>query len=227
MSMSLLQQLRSSGIRLYLEDDRLRFKAPRQLTPAEREAISINRSEIIQILQQSPSWDDPAFSCQSDKDDIEIQEAEDLLELTLYMVSDIQSGGPYARLFPNVARWLAQILPQDQFNQIKTTYLKCRGVVKQPRPHEHGKATPQEIVRTVQPCSQWERLASSGKTDMDVIDLDEALFLFALGKTKEAISQGGIQDLQERYIPHWKATCRQRHGHISRPTLCKWQGKTL
>lgn len=51
------------------------------------------------------------------------------------------------------------------------------------------------------PLDRWHTLTSSTLTDLDVTDLDEALFLFALRKVEEA---GDPKEVWTRFSPHWQ-----------------------
>jgi hypothetical protein len=47
----------------------------------------------------------------------------------------------------------------------------------------------------------WRALSLAGKSDQDVMDLNEAIFLFAVGKIRESSNHAR---LWERYARHWK-----------------------
>ncbi len=51
--------------------------------------------------------------------------------------------------------------------------------------------------------TNWEALAASSLTDMDVDDLDQALFLFALRKTQKT-DIADIRDVWNRYALYWR-----------------------
>lgn len=51
-------------------------------------------------------------------------------------------------------------------------------------------------------CSEhWRSLLASGKSDMEVTDLDEALFLFAAGKLRSARD---VESIWCHFAPFWK-----------------------
>lgn len=52
-------------------------------------------------------------------------------------------------------------------------------------------------------CSDWHALAASSLTDLDVDDLDQALFLFALRKVQKAPA-ADLSGVWKRYAPYWK-----------------------
>lgn len=47
----------------------------------------------------------------------------------------------------------------------------------------------------------WRALSLAGKSDQDVVNLDEAIFLFAVGKIRESSNHA---HLWERYARHWR-----------------------
>ena len=63
---------------------------------------------------------------------------------------------------------------------------------------EDERAAPEAAA--LQP-DRWHTLASSALTDLDVTDLDEALFLFALRKVKEA---GDPEEVWTRFSRWWR-----------------------
>jgi hypothetical protein len=64
----------------------------------------------------------------------------------------------------------------------------------------------------------WHALADTGKTDMDVIDSDQAYFLFALQKIRQA-SEADRPEVWERFNPYWE---RRLHPEAYR-VLLAWK----
>ena len=51
--------------------------------------------------------------------------------------------------------------------------------------------------------TDWKTLAASSLTDLDVNDLDQALFLFALRKIQKTPA-ADVREVWKRYVPFWK-----------------------
>jgi hypothetical protein len=56
------------------------------------------------------------------------------------------------------------------------------------------------VVEPKGELSLWLDLAQSGNTDKDVDNLDQAIFLFGLGKLQEL----GRQEIETHFLPYWQ-----------------------
>ncbi|MGA7876971.1 MAG: hypothetical protein WCA08_15035 [Desulfoferrobacter sp.] len=61
-----------------------------------------------------------------------------------------------------------------------------------------------DIIRFLNdPANRWKALALTGLSDMDVIPLDEGLFLFAIQKIRKA-SPSELLGIRARYEKYWR-----------------------
>jgi hypothetical protein len=68
---------------------------------------------------------------------------------------------------------------------------------------EHKDAIIRRLEREHLPLDHWHRLADSNLTDMDVVDLDDAMFLFAYRMIQHA-DQAALDGIWKRYSHYWR-----------------------
>jgi hypothetical protein len=100
--------------------------------------------------------------------------------------------------------YLSQNLPTNGENQ-------ASGQVSDPK-RECENATDETAKTDKTPSSSthdWNALAASPLTDMDVVNLDEAIFLFALRTVEQAFMKE-LSGVRERHFRYWKQRLPER-----------------
>lgn len=156
MRTQLLDRLRGKGVLVSVVDGKLRVKAPAGvLQPADREAITLARDELIQALEsermsppveRSPCSESGApqaqFDClqQTDEErhlkrletfysaghDEGVPWSEDDLDLVDYLLRNIEEDGFWSVYFHAADRYLHRTLPEPLYQLLRDAYERAR-----------------------------------------------------------------------------------------------------
>lgn len=103
MNPHLIDQLEREGLRFYLDGTGgLRWRHARRLSAEERAAVAANKEKIVAALRES----------QEDSE----------LELFASILTSIELGREYSRLFPQVANYLGRELTPEHFRILELAY---------------------------------------------------------------------------------------------------------
>jgi hypothetical protein len=107
---SLIQTLRGRGVAIRVDGDRLICK-PKRLIEDLADEIRQHKASIIDVLERG-------------------EKAEEDRELTDYLIADIDNGGPYSRLLPQVRNYLRRTLPAAMVAEIELAFSGNQGMVR-------------------------------------------------------------------------------------------------